>query len=138
MAKSYTPIEECQMANIKEELYKLPSTCSTWFPRKIHDWIRDHAKRLGVPEVYLGVPLLVTTCHLSMHSVVRLDQYHKEELILYGLVGGDSGSNKSGSLRLFSEMIDHIRPSTKFDTGTSDGLRLALQKNKVGMSEKST
>ena len=129
MAKSFTPTEECLLANTKEDLYKLPSTCEDWFPREIYHWIKEHAMRLGVPEVYLSIPLLVTTSHLAMHSVVKLDEYHDEQMILYGLVGGDSGSNKSGSLRMFSDMIDRIRPSTKFDTGTSDGLRLALQKN---------
>ena len=64
-----------------------------------------------------------------MHTVIKVDEEHFEESILYGIVGGDSGTNKSGALKIFSEIIDKIRSPLKFDTGTSDGLRLALIKN---------
>ena len=133
MAKSYTPTEQTVLKNIKEDLWKLPSSCENWFPTEIYRWVQQHSKRLGVPEVFISVPLLVSTCHLSMHAVVQVDKYQKEHMILYGLVGGDSGSNKSGALNHINEIIDRIRPSTKFDTGTSDGLRLAFKKNQCAV-----
>ena len=48
---------------------------------------------------------------------------------MYGIVDSDSGTNKSGALKIFSEIIDKIRSPLKFYTGTSDGLRLALLRN---------
>ena len=130
MAKSHTPTDEATVKNITEELWKVSNSCKQWFPKEIHDWVFEHARRLGVPEMYLSIPLLITVSHLSMHTIIELDKLHKEESILYGIVGGDSGSNKSGALKMFSGMIDRIRTPIKFDTGTSDGLRLALLKNK--------
>ena len=130
MAKTYTPTEEATFKNIKENLWKIPQTTENWFPKQISEWIYEHSRRIGVPETYISVPLLITASHLSMHMKVQVDDQHHEESILYGIVGGDSGTNKSGALKIFSEMIDRIRSPLKFDTGTSDGLRLALIKNK--------
>ena len=129
MAKSFNPTEEANIKNIKEDLWKISQECSKWFPKKINDWIFEHSRRLGVPKTYLSIPLLITASHLSMHARIQIDEKQFEESILYGIVGGDSGTNKSACLKMFSEMIDNIRSPVKFDTGTSDGLRLALIEN---------
>ena len=64
-----------------------------------HKWISHHAIILGVPETYISVPLLVAVAYCSQHTSVKMD-FHTEPIVLYGLVGGRSGTNKSASLQL--------------------------------------
>ena len=125
----FTPSEEASLKVITEELWKVSEPCTHWFPTDFSDFIQKHSRIYGCPEMYLGIPLIVTASHLSMHTTVWVDKYHQEPTVIYGLVGGGSGSNKSAALRMFTDMIDRIRGPIKFDTGTNDGLMLALQQN---------
>lgn len=150
-----------------------------WFPPKILNWINLHSTRLGVPDTYLAIPLLVTVAYLSQHSVstYRLDitepqeeetreearfevppsdeesenvdndddtnldsdctymDFHTEPLILYGVISGESGSNKSASLSIFQHLVDAI-PNCNgkdvdhtLDTFSLDGLMSAMMRN---------
>ena len=83
-----------------------------WFPHDVATWVKTNSTRLGVPDPYIGIPLLVTLAYLSRKSIVKYvlevnheendileDQdegastecidLHIEPLILYGVVAGD-------------------------------------------------
>ena len=59
-----------------------------------------------------------------------MNEFHKEPLIIYSIIAGRSGTNKSAALGLISELIENIRPTSIFDSGTIDGLEKSLTENK--------
>ena len=66
--------------------------------------------------------------------LVAYENLDSEPVILYGLVLGRSGTNKSASLKLILDMINSIEnksgnlPHT-FDTGTLEGLMKSMKDN---------
>ena len=137
---------------------------SNWFPAKVVNWIRLHSTRLGVPDTYLALPLLVSIAYLSQRScatyrmkievdeedeadddeniVVEDDgkkyviiEFHSEPLILYGVISGESGTNKSAALNIFAKIIESIPNNNgpniehTLDTFSLDGLMTAMVNN---------
>ena len=47
--------------------------------------------------------------------------------ILYTLVAGRSGTNKSGALHLISNIVRKVFPDSTFDTGTLEGLAAKMK-----------
>ena len=128
------------------------------------NWIRLHSTRLAVPETYLAKPLLVSIAYLSQRScatyrmkievdeedeadddeniVVEDDgkkyviiEFHSEPLILYGVISGESGTNKSAALNIFAKIIESIPNNNgpniehTLDTFSLDGLMTAMVNN---------
>ena len=123
-------LDDTQSRLLLEECWSLKSNCENWFPKEIYEWIKTHALILGVPDVYLAVPLIATAAHLSHHALVQVNPLYKEPIIIYGLVAGRPGTNKSGSLGLMADIIEEIKPDSIFDSGTIDGLAKALESTK--------
>ena len=178
------------MADSSEISRKLEDI-TDWFPPQIVRWIRLHSIRLGVPDTYMAIPLIVTVAYLSQHSSctyrIKLDEepvadqinpdesfdespetlmshgtpsssttsspasceaeelngkdeemfmeFQSEPLVLYGVICGESGSNKSACLNVFSKLVDKIpnyngpKVEHTLDTFTLDGLMSAMLKN---------
>ena len=130
------------------------SDVGMWFPHDVADWIKTNSIRLGVPDQYIAIPLLVAVSYLARNTVVKyvLDleeeertvdeeiicaemDLHVEPIILYGVVAGESGTNKSGSLNLISNLVDSVPNAHGVDTNhildafSLDGLMVAMKKN---------
>ena len=119
-------IDECDYKEALQDSWKVPTTCEKWFPQPVAKWISHHALLLGVPETYISLPFLVATAYCLQHTTVKMD-FHTEPTILYGLVGGRSGTNKSTSLQLITDLLSNIDTGAKqanhlFDSGTLEGL----------------
>ena len=109
-----------------------------WLPIEIASWVNFHSKRLGVPKTYVVMPLLITVTYLSkvnykiFHNDRDMD-IHTEPIILYSMVVGESGTNKSPCLNLFLELLDAIPNSFNaehtYETGTIDGLMKTMSLN---------
>ena len=127
-------IDEFQYKDALKESWKVPTVCKDWFLGEISKWISHHAIILGVPETYISVPLLVAVAYCSQHTSVKMD-FHTEPTVLYGLVGGRSGTNKSASLQLVTDLLNNIdninndKASHLFDSGTMEGLMQAMRLN---------
>ena len=126
----FTLTESAHVQNVIDECWKEGQSTADWFPVEISSWIHEFHRVLAVPEHYLALPILTVVSHLSMHANVRVDDHHSEPILLYSVIGGGSGTNKSGALSLFTDMVEKIRGPLKFDTGSNDGLMLALKQNK--------
>ena len=68
------------------------------------------------------------------HSLVNYDNIHSEPVLLYGLVIGRSGTNKSSALKTVMNLFHDIQNqsgdhSHTFDSGTMDGLLKRLREN---------
>ena len=101
------------------------------FEETITKWLRKKSIELGVPMMYLAYPLLSAMAHTLGKSVVEVTETYKEPIIIYSLVSGRSGTNKSGSLSLIKKLVDSLPPTkvTTFDSGTLEGLLSALIQN---------
>ena len=122
-------LDETQSRLLIEECWNINSESGKWFPTPIIKWIKRHATILGVPDEYLSIPLLVSTAHLSHHTCVEINELYKEPLVIYSIVAGRSGTNKSGSLGLMTDIVEEIKPDSIFDSGTIDGLAKSLEAN---------
>ena len=94
------------------------SDLDAWFPPEYVRWIRLMSTKLGVNELYIALPLIVSVAYCTQHSSARYVMknnagedvvLHEEPLILYGLVAGESGTNKSGAIKILMDLIDGIR-----------------------------
>ena len=100
----------------------------------IASWITHHSTLLGVPDTYISSPLLIAAAYCAQHSTVSYEDLHVEPVILYGLVVGRSGTNKSASLKIIMDLIDSIEnksgniPHT-FDSGSLEGLMKSMIEN---------
>ena len=113
-----------------------------WFLEEIAFWVKYEATRIGVPDTYIAIPLMVSVAYFSQHTTVgytlqhektgELITMHQEPIILYGLAVGDSGSNKTGCLNFFSELLDSIKnvngADHTWESGSLNGLT-GLQKD---------
>ena len=114
-----------------------------WFPNEVSDGLRFHATRFGVPNTYMAMPFLVTTSYLSQHTMsvyIYRDinsgkemEVHAEPTILYSMVVGESGSNKTSCTNFFIDILEGIKnvknAEHMYETGTLDGLVKTLMKN---------
>ena len=114
-----------------------------WFPKEVGDVLRFHSTRFGVPNTYMAMPFLVTSSYLSQHtmsvytyrdiSTQKEIEVHAEPTILYSMVVGESGSNKTACTNFFIDMLDDIEniygAEHMYETGTLDGLVKTLLRN---------
>lgn len=126
-------IDELDYKSALQEAWKVNNECKNWFPTQISEWVSYHATILGVPETYIAVPLLIALSYCSQHTFVKMD-FHTEPTLLYGLVVGRSGTNKSASLQLITDIVNGIQNKNAnadhlFDSGTLDGLMQCLRLN---------
>ena len=122
-----SPLDDVQSRIMMEECWSIKSECKNWFPAPIYEWVKRHSTILGVPDEYLALPLLVATAHLSHHSHVKINRMYKEPIIIYSIVAGRSGTNKSGSLSLIADIVEELKPDSIFDSGTIEGLAKSLE-----------
>ena len=86
--------------NIKitvEKLWSIPLELDDTFPKEIALWLRINSRKLGVPFTYLAYPLLTSASYMLVKSEVKVSETYREPIILYCLVSGRSGTNKSGA-----------------------------------------
>ena len=114
-----------------------------WLPHEIAFWIKYEATRIGVPDTYIAIPLLVSIAYLSQHATAKytlkneitgeIITVHEEPIILYGLTVGDSGSNKTGCLNFFTELLDTVNnidgADHTWESGSLEGLLKAMKEN---------
>ena len=84
-----------------------------------------------MPYLYLTYPLITAAAYTLGVSEVMVTDNYREPVILYTLVSGRSGTNKTGSLSMVRRLVEGIK-STKqniFDTGTIEGLMSTLREN---------
>ena len=112
--------------------WEIPFNIKACFPNDISNWIGKKATELGVPSSYIAYPMLTAASYALGRSKVRVTNTYLEPVILYTLVAGRSGTNKTGSLKLVKELLSQITSAKKqnfFDSGTLEGLMHALQEN---------
>ena len=118
---------------ILSEVTNIPVDTRNWFHPRIADWIQYHATMLGVPDTYIGFPIIASVAYCSQHATVSLDDgTHSEPVLIYGLVGGRSGTNKSAALKKVTDIVFDIKNPNGghlFDTGTLEGLMKGMQDN---------
>ena len=90
---------------------------------------------LGVADTYISYPLMSTMSYCAQHAVIGLEAgTHDEPVLIYGLVGGRSGTNKSGALKKVVDIVMDIENPNQgthvFDTGTTEGLMKAMHDNR--------
>eukprot|EP00111_Clytia_hemisphaerica_P007161 TCONS_00020809-protein len=130
----YPPIDSSSYQKAVKAAWGVPFDIKQCFPEEISNWITYKATILGVPKSYLAIPLIIGTAYCAQHATISYEDLHCEPVILYGLVVGRSGTNKSASLKIILDMISSIDnlsgnlPHT-FDTGTLEGLMKSLQDN---------
>ena len=124
------------------------------FPAEVCEWIKKKSTELGVPYSYIAFPFLTSVAYCLGASNVKVTESYKEPIILYSLISGRSGTNKSGSLSIFRDIVGSI-PCTEepeneeeeadknekreqrrqqerqhvFDSGTMEGLMTTLKEN---------
>ena len=137
-------MSKAALKEISEELYKR-ALGKCWnvkleiekaFPENVNSWISVERTKLGVPYSYLAYPLLTSVAYCLGVSKVKLTETYQEPVILYSLVSGRSGTNKSSCVSLFRNIIKNIESfNTRedqqhiFDSGTIEGLMTTLQEN---------
>ena len=91
------------------------------FPNEVSQWIAKQAIQLGVPSTYISFPLLSAVALTLGESYVEVSKTYVEPIILYSLVAGRSGTNKSGSLNAITKLIKNLPTepgqTNLFDTG---------------------
>ena len=122
----YQPIDDADYKEAIRNAWKVKSITRDWFPQEIATWINHYATILGVPETYISIPLLVSFAYCSQHTTVNAGDLHIEPTILYALVCGRSGTNKSSVVKIIKDLLDEIENHTggshMFDSGTLEGL----------------
>ena len=127
-------LEFGEYKQIVEKVSKIKVDNDEWFPPPVAEWIHYNATLLGVPDTYISYPLVSAVCYCAQHAIIELeDGMHKEPVLIYGLVGGRSGTNKSGALRTVTDIVMAIENPNHgthaFDTGTTEGLMKAMNDN---------
>lgn len=103
------------------------------FPQPVTEWINRKCRGLGVPFQYLAYPLMTGVSYCLGESYVEVFKGYREPVILYSIVSGRSGTNKSGSLSKINKFM-HALPKEGdeqhvYDVGSMEGLMAALKDN---------
>ena len=126
-------IGDAEYKKILKDVMGVPISIESWFPLEVSDWISYHSTLLGVAETYIAFPLCTAVAYCAQHATVKLaDEMHDEPVLLYSLVAGRSGTNKSASLNKILNMILNIenpKGNHDFDTGTLEGLMKGMSNN---------
>ena len=64
------------------------------FVPEVSKWVKVWSKVINAAPTYLTMPLIVLTSHSMQLSTIKVNDYHKEPTVLYGLVSGKSGTSK--------------------------------------------
>ena len=116
--------------NLLNQIWKIELDVANLFPASITEWIRVTSKQLGVPFIYIAYPLITGVAHLLGHSTVKVTETYKEPIIIYTLISGRSGTNKSGSLACIRKLMEACCENCNiFDTGTMEGLMSQMRDN---------
>ena len=103
------------------------------FPDAVRDWLKLKATELGVPYAYIAFPLLSAVAHVMGKSFAQVSANYEEPVIIYSLVAGRSGTNKTGCLSLISNLIRNLKTesgnSSVYDSGTMEGLLSTMKEN---------
>ena len=84
-------IEDNEYRKLLKHVWNVKFDASECFPEEIKNWIVYNSTLIGVPATYIAWPLLVATSYCAQHSTVNATDFHKEPILLYGLVVGRSG-----------------------------------------------
>ena len=124
-------IEDHTYRKALENSWNVPINENEIFPENILCWLVKKSNELGVPVSYLTYPLMTSIAYCLGGSSVRVTETYTEPVILYCLVSGRSGTNKSGSLSLMKDMLCSVNMATEhvFDTGTMEGLMGTMKSN---------
>ena len=77
-------IENNEYRKLLKHVWNVKFDASECFPEEIKNWIVYNS-------TYIAWPLLVATSYCAQHSTVNATDFHKEPILLYGLVVGHSG-----------------------------------------------
>ena len=99
------------------------------FPPKICEWVNVTSTKLGVPCVYVAYPFISAVAYMLGVSEVQVCESYREPVIIYSLVSGRSGTNKSGSLSVIRKLIEATCQKKLFGTGTMEGIMVQLREN---------
>ena len=106
---------------------------NNWFPRDATTWVKKKCCELGSPFPYVAMPLISCVTYSLGKSVVQVSKRWKEPVIIYSLVSGRSGTNKTGSLFTIEDVMESLVKNDErqhvFNTGTMEGLMSTLQEN---------
>ena len=128
-------LSEENYRKILKKCWALPGISSEkpCYPEPVNSWILNKSKSLGVPFEYIAYPILSAVSYAMGKSVVNVTPKYKEPVIIYTLIAGRSGTNKSASLEVAKNLVldikeeDDVEPL--FDTGTLEGLLSQLKSN---------
>ncbi|XP_066929300.1 uncharacterized protein [Clytia hemisphaerica] len=135
MSKPLKEISDDVYRRALEKCWAVKLDTQKTFPTLIDEWITVEKKKLGVPYSYLAYPLLTSISYCLGVSRVKLAESYQEPVILYSLVSGRSGTNKSSCVSLFRNIINKIETNERddkqhiFDSGTIEGLMTTLHEN---------
>uniref|UniRef100_A0A7M5XL40 DUF3987 domain-containing protein n=1 Tax=Clytia hemisphaerica TaxID=252671 RepID=A0A7M5XL40_9CNID len=124
-------VDDAEYKNALHSCWSIETDFAKWFPDEIAEWIQYQSTILGVAQPYLSIPLLVAVSYCSHQCSVTAGANHTEPLILYGLVVGRSGTNKSAALHKILDIVKSIEVSEShtFESGTMEGLLVAMREN---------
>ena len=104
------------------------------FPAPVTEWINRKCRSLGVPFQYVAYPLMTGVSYCLGESYVEVFNGYREPVILYTIVSGRSGTNKSGSLSKINKFMYALPKEADeqhvYDVGSMEGLMSALKANK--------
>jgi len=106
----YPPIESASYQKSVNAALDVTFNVDECFPKEIAKWISYNSTILGILKSYISTPLLIGTAYCAQHATVAYEDLHTEPVILYGLVVGQSGTNKSASLCVFESRSRHHKP----------------------------
>ena len=133
MSSSKMDISHAQYITMLKESWdvKLSTVC---FPPAVTQWIERKCRSLGVPFQYVAYPLMTGVSYCLGESYVEVFNGYREPIILYTIVSGRSGTNKSGSLSKINKFMYALPKEGDeqhvFDVGSMEGLLSALKDNK--------
>ena len=131
-------ISKEQYRTCLKNCWAIPIDSRNWFPEVIDEWVEKKITELGVPYPYIAFPLITAVAYCMGESYVTVHPKYHEAVIIYSLVAGRSGTNKTASLALFSNIVknlifendeEHTDHQHIYDSGTMAGLLSTLVGN---------
>lgn len=136
---SSTIIDDTAYKSCIKQLWSVKFNVRDFFPNEIADWVHFKSKILGVPEPYIAIPIIVATAYLCQHTYISVGGgMHIEPIMVYGLVAGRSGTNKSAAMSSVMSMVGEIKNAYgsdhTFESGTLHGLmKLMIENNDTAL-----